>query len=176
MQRRRPDGNLLTWRIYAPSERTWQGPWPFLIQWDMPDALRLHIDTPGEHANGAIAWKGIAVAVHDLARAVDIYHNQLGLKLLKEDACSIQTAQRVTLGIGDATIDLLTPQGEGDLQQILATSGEGPYTLTFQVHDLMRTRQFFEGQKIAFTYENAGSGKIILDPGEALGVRLVFVA
>lgn len=176
MQRRRPDGHTLTWRIYAPSESTWQGPWPFLIQWDTPDALRLRIDTPGEHANGASGWKGLAVAVKDLARAVDIYHRQLGLKLLKEDACSLQEAQRVTFGLGDATIDLLTPQDEGSLQRLLEERGEGPYSLTFQVHDLIQTRLFFETQRVAFTYENAGSGKIILDPAETLGMRLTFVA
>lgn len=171
MQRTRPDGFTLTWRVYSPGENSWQRPWPFLIQWDIPDEQRLQIDVPGKHANGAISWNRIAVAVKDLTSAVDIYHNQLGLKLMKEDACSIQVAQRVTLALGDSTIDLLTPNGDGSVQQTLDNSGEGPFALYFKTRSLSQTRAFFEKQKIAFT---TSPGKILLDEKEALGVRIFF--
>jgi catechol 2,3-dioxygenase-like lactoylglutathione lyase family enzyme len=175
MQRTLPDGHTLTWRVYSPGENSWNRPWPFLIQWDTPDAQRLQIDQPGQHANGAIAWNRIAVAVKDLTSAVDVYHNQLGLKLIKEDACSIQVAQRVTLGLGEATIDLLTPNGEGSVQRILDNAGEGPFALYFKSRDLFQTRTFLEEQKIAFTYDSKGDGKITLDEKETLGVRIFFV-
>lgn len=175
MQRARPDGHTLTWRVYSPSENSWRRPWPFLIQWDTPDALRLQIDAPGEHANGAIAWKRVAVAVKDLASAVDVYHNQLGLELVKEDACSIQVAQRATFSLGESTIDLLTPNGAGSVQQTLDTAGEGPFALYFKSRNLHQTRAFFEEQEIAYTFEGIGAGKLILDPSETLGVRIFFV-
>jgi catechol 2,3-dioxygenase-like lactoylglutathione lyase family enzyme len=175
MQRTRPDGYTLTWRVYSPGENSWNRPWPFLIQWDTPDSERLQIDVPGQHANGAIAWTRVAVAVNDLSSAVDIYHNQLGLKLIKEDACSIQVAQRVTLGLGESTIDLLTPNGEGSVQRTLENAGQGPFALYFKSRDLFQTRAFFEDQEIAFTYDSKGDGKITLDEKETLGVRIFFV-
>ena len=175
MQRTRPGGRTLSWRVYSPGENSWGRPWPFLIQWDAPDAQRLQWDMPGEHANGAIAWTRVAVAVKDLPAAVAIYHNQLGLQIVKEDVYSVQAARRVTFSLGEDTIDLLTPNGAGSLEQTLTTSGEGPFALSFKVRDLQQTRTFFEEQEIAFTYENPGTGKIILDPGETLGVRIFFV-
>jgi len=171
MRRTRPDGGVLSWRVYAPGESSWQRPWPFLIQWDTPDEQRLHIDLPGAHVNGAVGWKRIAVAVEDLASAVEIYHNQLGLELIKEDFCSIQVAQRVTFALGEATIDLLAPSGDGSVRQILASAGEGPFALSFKTRDLSQTRAFFEKQEIAFTI---GPGKILLDEKETLGVRIFF--
>lgn len=175
MQRMRPDRYTLTWRVYSPGENAWNRPWPFLIQWDTPDSERLHIDVPGQHANGAIAWTRVAVAVKDLASAVDVYRNQLGLKLLKEDACSIQVARRVTLGLGESTIDLLAPSGEGSVQRTLANAGEGPFALYFKSRDLFQTHAFLEDQEIAFTYDSKGDGKITLDEKETLGVRIFFV-
>lgn len=171
MQRTRPDGHTLSWRVYSPGENAWRRPWPFLIQWDTPDAQRLQIDVPGTHANGAMSWNRIAVAVKDLARSVDIYHRQLRLELVKGDTSSSQVAQRVTLALGDSTIDLLTPNGDGSVQRTLDSSGEGPFALYFKTRDLNLARAFFEKQKIAFT---ASPGKILLDEKEALGVRIFF--
>lgn len=175
MQRTRPDGYTLTWRVYSPGENSWKRPWPFLIQWDIPDSQRLQIDVPGQHANGAIAWKRITVAVKDLDKAVDVYHHQLGLKIIKEEADPMQVAQCVTLGLGESTIDLLTPSGEGSVQRILNSAGEGPCALYFKSHDLRQTRAFLDERKIAFFYDSQGDGKIALAEKEALGVHLFFV-
>ena len=41
MQRARPDGHVLSWRLLVPGEHTWRRPWPFLIQWDTADEQRL---------------------------------------------------------------------------------------------------------------------------------------
>ena len=52
MQRERPDGHMLNWRLLIPGQHTWRQPWPFLIQWDTPDAQRLAWDGIGQHTNG----------------------------------------------------------------------------------------------------------------------------
>src|SRR5437764_1410343 len=64
MQRLRPDGHLLTWRLLIPGGVSWRRPWPFLIQWDAPDEQRLSWEMPGIHPNGATKWIRAAVAVH----------------------------------------------------------------------------------------------------------------
>jgi catechol 2,3-dioxygenase-like lactoylglutathione lyase family enzyme len=167
MQRTRPDGRLLAWRVYAPGENSWNRSWPFLIQWDIPDALRLQIDLPGEHANGAIGWTRICVAVHDLNRAREIYQNQLGLVLIKEDA----HAQHVAFGLGEATIDLFNSSDE-DARQRLAEAGEGPFALYVRVRDLHQTRAFFAAQAIPFILS---PGTLLLDASETLGTRIFFI-
>jgi catechol 2,3-dioxygenase-like lactoylglutathione lyase family enzyme len=174
-QRKRPDGSQLSWRTLAPGGKSWGRAWPFLIQWDAPDEERLQLDVPGTHANGATGWIHVDVAVHDLESAVDVYQNQLGLELLKQDTCPRRVAKRATFGIGKSTIALLAPDGEGLVQQVLAEKGEGPYALRFSVVSVEHTRSFLESREIKFTYESTGSGTITLDPDEALGVRLSFV-
>lgn len=175
MQRKRPDGSQLSWRTLAPGGNSWGRPWPFLIQWDTPDEQRLQIDLPGTHANGATGWVHVDVATYDLERTIDIYQNQLGLALLKQDTCPRRVARRATFGIGKGTIGLLAPDGDGLVQHILSKKGEGPYFLRFSVTSVEHTRSFLENKEIKFTYESAGSGTILLDPDEALGVRISFV-
>jgi catechol 2,3-dioxygenase-like lactoylglutathione lyase family enzyme len=180
MHRTRPDGQKLTWRTLSPGGASWNRPWPFLIQWDTPDEQRLQIDVPGVHPNGATSWVHIAVATRDLDKTLDVYQNQLGLELLKRDAVPGQAAHRVTYSIGKGTIDLLAPDGEGTLQQILSDNGEGPFELTFAVKNLEQTRAFLEQRQIRFKYETAPdglvSGKLAIAPDEALGVRLNLVS
>src|SRR5215469_7799971 len=53
MQRLRPDGRQLSWRLLVPGGTSWRQPWPFLIQWDASDAERLTWERPGVHPNGA---------------------------------------------------------------------------------------------------------------------------
>src|SRR5919198_1156915 len=66
MQRARPDGHVLTWRLLMPGQHTWRRPWPFLIQWDTPDDQRLAWDVIGDHANGSRGVAGLRVAAHDV--------------------------------------------------------------------------------------------------------------
>lgn len=177
MGRKRPDGQQLTWRVYAPggSGMSFRQPWPFLIQWDTPDEQRLNIDRPGLHPNGAIAWRRVAVAVSDLAAAREIYRDQLGLRLLSEESEPAFAAQRATFVLGNSRIDLLAPPGHGPLQRILAQNGEGAYALFLSVRNLEQTRAFLQTQRIAFTSQSDGEFRLLLDPSETQGVLISFV-
>jgi catechol 2,3-dioxygenase-like lactoylglutathione lyase family enzyme len=175
MGRQRLGGQALTWRVLTPGGTSWRRPWPFLIQWDTPDDERLKIDLPGTHANGAIGWKRVAVAVHDLESAREIYRNQLGLEQVKEETGSARSARRATFVIGEGSIDVLSPEGEGQGLQVLAEHSEGPYALSFAVRDLEQTRAFLQAHQIGFVDETAGGGKLLLAPDETLGVHLSFV-
>src|SRR5581483_6158121 len=61
MERLRPDGRRLSWRLLVPGSVPWRRPWPFLIQWDAPDAERLSWEAPGVHPNGAAGVAGISL-------------------------------------------------------------------------------------------------------------------
>src|SRR5262249_33757072 len=79
MQRVRPDGRELTWRLLVRGDHTWRRPWPFLIQWDTPDEQRLAWDGVGQHRNGACGVAGLRIAARDVPSVLDIYTRQLGL-------------------------------------------------------------------------------------------------
>lgn len=173
MQRTRPDGQALTWRTLAPGGASWNRPWPFLIQWDIPDEQRLQVDQPGIHPNGATGWVRVAVATRNLESTLDVYQNQLGLELITRD--TRQGAHLATFSIGKSTILLLAPEGEGDVQQIIKEKGEGPFALSFAVKNLEQTRTFLAQRGVNFTQNTAEVEKLVLDPGETYGIGIDFL-
>lgn len=177
MGRKRPDGKALTWRVYAPgnSGMSFHRPWPFLIQWDTPDAQRLTIDQPGTHPNGTIGWRRIAVAVSDLETIKEIYHEQLGLKLVGEGTDASLNARYATFVIGNGRIDIQAPQGDGPLQQLLSQNGEGPYALTLVVRNLEETAAFLRQHNLAFTYEAGSEPRLQLTAEETSGVAFSLI-
>lgn len=138
MQRMRPDGHLLSWHLLAPTGVLWRQPSPFLIQWDTPDEQRLSWEGPGTHRNGITGWIGVAVAVRNLQNAIDLYQRQLGLAAGQRDNVPQLAAHRASFQVGTSRIDLLTPSGEGPIQQILQESGEGPCELTLASGDTQK--------------------------------------
>lgn len=175
MQRLRPDGRLLTWRLLIPGGVCWRRPWPFLIQWDLPDEQRLSWEEPGIHPNGAIAWVRAAVAVHNLESATDLYQRQLGLELQERGETSRLAAQCATFQLGTSSIDLLMSTGEGLVQQVLVDLGEGLLEVSFAVKDLNLARSFLRQSSIDFEPEAAGSGTLLISPDYALDARLILV-
>jgi catechol 2,3-dioxygenase-like lactoylglutathione lyase family enzyme len=97
MERARPDGHVLSWRLLIPGEHTWRRPWPFLIQWDTPDQQRVALDGVGQHANGTVGIGGLRVAARDVPGAIGFYRNQLGLPVTSSSValpnCPIEIVQ-----------------------------------------------------------------------------------
>jgi catechol 2,3-dioxygenase-like lactoylglutathione lyase family enzyme len=174
MQRTRPDGQTLTWRTLSPGGASWNRPWPFLIQWDIPDEQRLQVDQPGVHPNGATGWRRVAVVTRNLESTLDVYQNQLGLELVKRD--TRQGAHSATFALGKSTIQLFELESEGHVQQIIKEKGEGPFALSFAVQSLEQTRTFLERQGIHFVQKTAEIEKLVLDPSETYGIGISFVS
>lgn len=175
MQRLRPDGHLLSWRLFVPGGSSWRQPWPFLIQWDDPDQERLKKEQPGTHPNGATAWVRIVVLTRDLDSSIDLYQNQLGLSLIQRDSCSRLIARRVGFAVGNSTILLATPENVGPAQEELEKIGEGPYDVSIAVKNLEETRSFLTQHDVAFQWDPANPKTLRIAPQEALGVRFIFV-
>jgi len=97
MQRTRPDGQVLSWRLLVPGQHTWRRPWPFLIQWDTPDPQRLGWEGIGDHANGARGVAGLRVAARNVPAVLSIYDKQLGLAVSSSSValpnCPIEIVQ-----------------------------------------------------------------------------------
>lgn len=175
MQRRRPDGNLLAWRLLVPDRVPWRRPWPFLIQWDTPDEQRLAWERPGTHPNTVTGVAGVTLVVADLARTLDLYQRRLGVPLSAQDAVPDLAAQRATFQVGTVRIELLSPVGDGPVRQALVDEGEGPSELTLAVSDLEQARRVLSQAGVACQPVSGNPTALAIPPNQACGARLVLV-
>ncbi len=174
MQRMRPDGHLLQWRLLVPGNVSWRRPWPFLIQWDTPDDQRLAWDGLGTHANGVTGWVGITVVVRDLERIIDLYKHLLGLSSPRPGEVPHLYAQQASFHIGSSRIDLLTPTGDGPVQQMLEEVGEGPFEITLAVKNLDQARTYLTQAGFALEPYPGDASRAVLPAEQTLGARLVL--
>lgn len=174
MQRTRPDGRLLSWRLLIPHRVCFGRPWPFLIEWDQSDDQRLSWEQPGQHPNGATAVVGIAVAVRALDEMVNLYTRDLAIEPTGTDNVPDLGARRARFRIGSLAIDLLEPVGDGPVAQALHRSDPMPFELTVAVQNLEQTRASLANAGIAPELLRAGRREIRLFPETAIGARIAF--
>ena len=103
MERLRPDGSRLTWRLVIPGDGADRRPWPIFIQWDQSDAERLARDGATAHPNGARGIRSVTVGVRDLPAARHLYGAVFGLAPAGADA----------FRAGNATIELVPASDDG---------------------------------------------------------------
>ncbi|MGR8948166.1 MAG: VOC family protein, partial [Gammaproteobacteria bacterium] len=148
MDRVRPDGCTLSWRLVIPGGSPWRKPWPFLIEWKTPDNERLQWDFPGTHDNGAVGVKGVDLIVDDLTFARDIYEKAFRM------TPSEVSDSTVTYRLGAFSLSLNTPVLP-DMRDELAVLGPGPFCL-----------------RLRHNNPDASATEIPLDP--ALGARILI--
>jgi hypothetical protein len=174
MQRARPDGNVLSWRLLVPGGHTWRRPWPFLIQWDNPDPQRLAWDGVGEHPNGAVGVAGLTILTRDLDAVARLYAEQLGMSVSPPDApAELAGARRVRASLGECAIDLVQPGSSGWAAETLASDGEGVAQLRLRVRDLAATRDWLAQH--GFETQSAWPESLRVSPRHAAGAELGFV-
>lgn len=171
MERLRPDGRLLRWRLLVPRGGSWGTPLPFIIQWDDPDAQRLGWEQPGTHANGAEAVQSLAITVSDLDRWVDVYSRQLGLQLIAHDAIDELGASRARFGVGGMHLDLISPSRPGPISGAV-TRGEQPWQLTLACRDPSAASRLLHDHGIEPA--NTPDG-LLIPPEAAMGARILLV-
>ncbi len=172
MERLRPDGRRLSWRLLVPESVPWRRPWPFLIQWDAPDAERLSWEAPGVHPNGATGVAAVSLAVHDLERAVALYQRQLGLTLERQADVPSLGARRASFRLGTFSIELLTPLGVGPVQETLEAVGEGLFEVALSGSTSEQARQALAQAGLSAGQPQDGSAGVLLPVSAALGARL----
>jgi catechol 2,3-dioxygenase-like lactoylglutathione lyase family enzyme len=166
MSRQRPDGSSLAWRLLIPDGTPWRRPWPFLIQWETPDAERMALEQPGRHPNGVTGVLGALVAVRDLTAAVQLYERQLELARFpapgSEGFGAVFSAGKTFVALG--------------AQPAVAPSqpDEGIYNVTLATRDPAATAAYLADQGITVTREQEPpSPRYSLDLD---GVRFILVA
>ncbi len=175
MERARPDGRVLKWRLLVPNQSAWRRPYPFFIQWDVPDEERLAWEKPGIHPLGATAVAGVAVTVRDLAGAKTLYQQHFGLTLLAEDAVPELGARRARFGLGSSAIDLLTPEAAGPVRDELDRLGEGVFQVNLRARDLEPARRWLEQSGVAPVPAPGTPDALLLPLDQTIGARLALV-
>ncbi len=176
MQRLRPDGRELSWRLLVPGGTAWRRPWPFLIQWDAPDEQRLTWEQPGTHPNGASGVAGVRVLVRDLEAGLALYQGQLGLAPAERDEAPGLGAHRATFQVGNFSIQLLAPAGKGMAQQGLDAQGEGLFELLLKTKDMNQTLTTLAQQGVGVEMGPVGTLTALIQPEQALGARIALRA
>jgi len=171
MRRERPDGRALTWRLLVPEDIPWRRRWPFFIEWDTPDEERLAVEGVGDHLNGARSVSSVAVAVNDLEEALRLYSTLFDLDPFRRDEDTDLAAKRASFDVRGLVIDLVSPAGNGPVQEMLERDGEGPFEVKIEVEDLATTGLALSG--VEFT-ENTAQDELRPPTEASLGGRLVF--
>ena len=172
MERLRPDGRRLSWRLLVPEGDTWGRPWPFFIQWDQNDATRLSWERPGSHANGARRVAAVSVAVTDLDAAAVLYERSLGLHVGGTDVLAALGARRRTFMTDHFAVQLCAADGRGWIAERLRTAGEGIFEVTLATASLDTTASALDRAEIV--YERT-STSIVIPAAGAEGARIAFV-
>jgi len=175
MERVRPDGGVVSWRLLIPHGLPWRRPWPFLIQWDASDHERLSLERPGDHANGALRIVRVAVAVRDDRSGTRLYEGQLGCDLVGRGVMAELGARRATYRLGESVVDVVAPTGDGLVRQGLDEMGEGPLEVVVTVGRLDLARGALSRAGLRWHAPPDEPHVIRPSPEDCLGVRLAFV-
>ena len=117
----------------------------------------------------------IAIAVKDLDAAVQTYQRNFGLQKVEEGEVPALGIRNAFLQIGDAQLELITPQvAQGPVADFLAQQEGGMYLLSLEVDDLdaavaelqsngtrVNIAEGREGQRIAFVSPSATHGVLL---------------
>jgi len=79
----------------------------------------------------------IGIAVNNIDEALQVFENQLGLKLEKTTTVEAQRVKIAFLHVGDTKIELLEPTSkEGTVAKFLEKRGEGIHHIAFRVTNI----------------------------------------
>lgn len=159
-------GQGYTWRS-ADLGRALPGSECFLIQHDQSVAERYREPPdPAAHANSVCGVAHLVLAVRDAHAAAAAWSRLPGASLA---APNDRNRRRVQLA--NAHLDLVSPDGPGELADFLAEHGEGPFELGLKTPDLAASLAAFGSAGTA-----DGDGRTAgVDPAATAGARLRLV-
>ncbi|MDE0602165.1 MAG: VOC family protein [bacterium] len=173
MDRIRPDGRRLEWRLVVPGGSPWRKPWPYLIDWTTPESDLLAWDPPGDHQCGVTGVAGMDLVTRDLGATLEIYEAALGLRHRMAPPSPGEAGTRsVYLRIGSFRLGLHEPTGDGTAGRELDRRGPGPFRLLLSSPDLSSSASTLSTLNIQFRKTPQG---LDIDQDAAAGARLRIV-
>ena len=128
-----------------------------------------------EHPLGMTGLIGYSVAVFDIDAARHFFQSFLGAEVIYESPRSAIGGRAIGLQVADGQVELITPEGDGEVQRYLHRYGEGIRSTVFGVRDIAQAQRYFAERGV----DLAASGRpnAIAVPAEGnLGVIFEFVA
>jgi hypothetical protein len=157
MERAKPDGTRIAWKLSTPPGKVGEHGWPFMIEDTTPRDLRVPQE-PDQiaHENGATGVAGMTVLVRDLEVSAKEYAAILGVGAQIVRSPFDESVLGVFLVLGTQWI-MLTEPGSHEATEHLERYGQGPYRLTLRTHDgpispgigTLLDSSLFSGAKIA---------------------------
>jgi catechol 2,3-dioxygenase-like lactoylglutathione lyase family enzyme len=126
-----------------------------------------------EHPLGLDGLKGYTVAVADLDAAVRFLRSLLGAEVTYETPRPAVAGRAVGLQVADATIELLTPVGDGELERHLRRYGDGVRSTVFATRDVEQARRYFTQRGVELTV-GAAPGDFAIPAAANLGLIFEF--
>ena len=148
LSRQHADGTAVRWTLGLLDGKPWLQPWPFLIQCETPDEVRLRSEPPGDHGNGACGCVGAVVGTGGELNAGRVLGEAMGLA---------------------PTVDGFRAGSFA----LLASTEPGPpglRELRIAVQDLRQARAALPPSAIA----RAADDQIAIDPARTAGARIVL--
>ena len=126
------------------------------------------------------ALNHIAIAVHDLDRAVELYRDRLGGTVTATEELPEREIRLAKVDVGGVCIELFQPlDPESDLGRSIAKRGEGIHHLAFEVDDVDAALSDYRDAGVPLVHETpqagAGGSRIAFLRPEALGGVLVEI-
>lgn len=119
----------------------------------------------------------VAVAVENIDEALAKYQHALGLAPTSREVVASQKVEAALLPIGDASIELISPQGNEGVKKFLEKRGPGLHHLAIEVEGIESALTFLKalgvqlidetprvgahGHKVAFIHPRATGGLLI---------------
>jgi methylmalonyl-CoA/ethylmalonyl-CoA epimerase len=119
----------------------------------------------------------VAVAVRDIDEAFLKFQRVLGVSLEGRERVASQSVEAAMMPLGDASIELIVPQGNAGLAKFLDTRGPGLHHVAIEVEGieevlaLLKSREVplidqtprigAHGHKVAFVHPKATGGVLI---------------
>ncbi|MEK4762240.1 VOC family protein [Viridibacillus sp. FSL E2-0187] len=153
MNRKRPDGSIISWQLLYVGEENDSLQLPFIIQWDDNDDKRRQEQVEkgviGKQPE-KLDFAGVTFAVIDAEKTAEKWSRYLGLEVAEAyvDPELNAIVQVLTLAGGD--LYFASPIGEGVVAKVLAELGECPFQVNFSgakepvTFDLFNGRYHFE--------------------------------
>ena len=123
----------------------------------------------------------IGIAVHNLAAAIPIYRDLLGLPFEGEDEVEREGVRIAFFRVGETRIELLQPTGDGGaIADFLKKRGEGIHHIALRVRDIEEARTLVESGGARLLSEQPlagahGASISFLHPGDTGRVLIELV-
>jgi len=115
----------------------------------------------------------VQVVLPDRAAAVAAYSRLLDAEVVREDCVAALAARRSVLRLGASEVELLEPDGAGDVAGFLSTTGGGLFAAGLATPDVHRLRAHLEAHGVA-TAAEAGQLFVAADALGVPGLRVVI--